>query len=306
MKRKVQTYFCKDCNKYFSSKRRKKNNLIKKIWEDYVFGKQTFRELKCKYVKDNRTIRDLLNNYIPQLKNHKPRFIHLITDGTYFGERKENTSWCSVVGRCFKEKENLWWRFVGTETTSIYREMRNGLESLGYKILSVTGDGFGGIRQAFSGIPFQMCHVHMERLVVKGTTNNPQTEAGQVLLALVKTLPNTDKNTFNRRIFKYSIKYKDFLNQRSINPETGEMFWTHKPLKQAFNSVLNLQEFLFTYQEDRDIPTTTNSLEGHFRHIKEVVSIHCGLSRKFKQKVLHSIFLAGSIAPNKKKLDEIM
>jgi len=105
----------------------------------------------------------------------------------------------------------------------------------------------------------------MKRLVVKGTTNNPQTEAGRVLLALIKTLPNTDKNTFNRRLFKYSIKYRNFLNQKSINLETGEMFWTHKPLKQAFNSILGLQEFLFTYENNINISTTTNSLEGHFR-----------------------------------------
>lgn len=56
------------------------------------------------------------------------------------------------------------------ETTFDYRQLQNELEALGYVIKGVTGDGFGGIRSAFSGIPFQMCHVHMERIVVKGTT----------------------------------------------------------------------------------------------------------------------------------------
>jgi len=280
--------------------------LIKKVWKDYVFGKQTLRELKYKYKKDKRTLRNLLDNYLPVSKEHKPRVIHLVVDGTYFGERKENSSWCVVVFRDPKRKENLWWNFYDTEITSAYLEGKMYLEKLGYKILSITGDGFGGIRQAFSGVPFQMCHVHMERLVIKGTTNHPQTEAGQVLLALIKTLPNTDKQTFNRRLFKFSIKYKDFLNQKSINQETGEVFWTHKPLKQALNSVLNLQEFLFTYENDTSISKTSNSLEGHFRHIKDIVSIHCGLSRVLKQKILHSIFLAGTIAPTNEKLDEIL
>jgi hypothetical protein len=59
--------------------------------------------------------------------------------------------------------------------------MREELEALGYIIISVTGDGFGGIR---AGIYFQMCQVHMG-LVIKGTTRNPKLEAGAVLLALV-------------------------------------------------------------------------------------------------------------------------
>jgi hypothetical protein len=77
-------------------------------------------------------------------------------------------------------------------------------------IISVTGDGFGGIRTAFSGIYFQMCQVHMERLVIKGTTRNPKLEAGAVLLALVRNLHDTDSNTFQRRIKQYIEKYRDF------------------------------------------------------------------------------------------------
>jgi hypothetical protein len=99
--------------------------------------------------------------------------------------------------------------------------MREELEALGYIIISVTGDGFGGIRTAFSGIYFQMCQVHMERLVIKGTTRNPKLEAGAVLLALVRNLHDTDSNTFQRRIKQYIEKYRDFLNEKTFNPITG-------------------------------------------------------------------------------------
>ena len=68
---------------------------------------------------------------------------------------------CAVCFRDPKRKENLWWTFCKTETTSVYLEGKIYLEQLGYTILSVTGDGFGGLRQAFFGIPFQMCHVHI-------------------------------------------------------------------------------------------------------------------------------------------------
>ena len=165
---------------------------------------------------------------------------------------------------------------------------------------------FGGIRTEFKGISYQMCHVHMERIVIKGTTRKPQLEAGQALLALVKTLPKTDSITFRKRLKMYIEHYNSFLNEKTYNPFTGKNDWTHKPLRSALHSLIKFESFLFTFEQDRKTPKTTNSLEGHFRHINEVTAVHCGLSREQKEKVLSSILLAGSIAPSKKKLDEIL
>ncbi len=243
--------------------------------------------------------------YQPPAKIHTPRSVHLVVDGTYFGERLEDTIWCVVVGRDAKTKENLWWTFCSTETTSVYRQMRSDLEQLGYTILSVTGDGFGGIKQAFSGIPYQMCQVHMERLVIKGTTRRPKLEAGVALLTLVHFLKDTDSLTFNRYLHKYIEKYRSFLNERSINVFTGVEQWTHEPLRSALRSLISFQPFLFTYETTPHTPKTTNTIEGHFRHINEVVAIHCGLTRGHKEKVIHTILLAGTIAPTEKELEKI-
>lgn len=237
---------------------------------------------------------------------HQPRPIHLIVDGTYFGERTEDTSWCVVVARDQDTQEDLWWSFCHTETWTAYRTMRNELEQLGYTILSVTGDGFGGIRQAFSGIPYQMCHVHMERLIIKGTTRKPKLEAGVALLMLVRTLGVTDSNTFKHYVQKYIEKYRSFLNERSISFETGKEQWTHEPLRSSLRSLMLFHPFLFTYEKVPNTPKTTNSLEGHFRHINEVVAIHCGLKCPHKERVIHTILLAGTIAPSERVLKEIL
>lgn len=278
----------------------------KQLWERYVFGKQAIRELAKHFNKDRRTIKSLLDTYTPQTKQHQPRAVHLIVDATYFGERKEETSWCVVVARDMYQKEDLWWLFTKTETTSVYPQMRYELESCGYTILSVTGDGFGGIKQAFSSIPYQMCHVHMERIVVKGTTRNPKLEAGEVLLALVRTLPDTNSHTFNIRLRQYLNKYNNFLNEKTTNPETGEQYWTHRELRRSVFSLVRLEKYLFTFEHNRKIPTTTNSLEGHFRHINEVTAVHCGLSRTHKERLLHTILLAGTIAPSDDILKKIL
>lgn len=230
----------------------------------------------------------------------------MIADALYFGERKENTNWCTVAFRDLKRKENLWWDFGETETTSIYLTGRDHLEKLGYKILSVTGDGFGGLKQAFAGIPYQMCHVHMERIIVNGTTRNPQLEAGQALLALAKLLYTTDSKTFNHYLDEYLEKYRDFLNERTVNPFTGERFFTHEPLRRSVMSLLRNRPYLFTFEQNRNIPKTTNSLEGHFSHMRDIVEVHRGLSRLQKEKVLNSILLASTIAPTKGKLEHIL
>lgn len=264
------------------------------------------RELKEKHRVYRKGLKNILNSYKAPEKTHDPRRINLVADATYFGERKEQTSWCVVVFRDQKRRENLWWNFFNTETTSAYLEGRIHLEKLGYQILSVTGDGFGGLRQAFSDIPYQMCHVHMKRIIVNGTTQNPELEAGQVLLALTKTLHYTNGETFRNYIEKYLEKYQTFINQKSVNPQTGRMSLTHEPLYKATMSLVRLLPFLFTFEANKNIPRTTNTLEGHFTHIKDIVGIHRGLSRPQMEKVLHTILLASSIAPTNRKLKHIL
>ena len=248
----------------------------------------------------------MLDSYQAPKKEHLPRRVNIVADTLWFGERTEQSSWCVSVIRDPWRKENLWWGFGNTETTSLYLEGRRHLEALGYEIASVTGDGFGGLRTAFSGIPFQMCQVHMERIVIRGTTRKPELEAGRVLLALAKSLHDTDGFTFEKRLIWYFQRYQLFLDQKTVHLEAGERSWTHKGLHQAAYSLKAFKQFLFTCEKDRRIPKTTNSLEGHFSHVRDIVEIHRGLSRTHKEKVLNSIFLAGSIAPGKKKLDEIL
>jgi len=302
----LQTYECRDCGKRFSGQRRNNVSLQKQLWSEYVFNKQTLRELSKKHELDKRTLRNLIDQYQSPQKKHNPRAVHLIVDAVYWGERKEDTSWCSVVARDPHAKENLWWGFTDRETTSIYRQCRDNLETLGYQIISVTGDGFGGIKQAFSGIPYQMCLVHMERIVTRGTTKTPQTEAGVVLLALVRSLYTTKRGTFNWRLDQYFHKYRDFLNETTIHPVSGEWSYTHEELRRAAHSLKAFQVDLFTHERHSGIPKTTNSLEGHFSHVNDIVEIHRGLSREQKEKVLKSIYHSSTIAPTKKKLLEIL
>ena len=107
-------------------------------------------------------------------------------------------------------------------------------------------------------------------------------------------------------IKKYVSKYQSFLNEKTINSETGRSEFTHKPLHDAVFSLMRFLPELFTFEKNKNISRTTNSLEGHFSHIRDITGVHRGLSRSHLEKVLNSIFLASTIAPTEEKLNDIL
>jgi len=296
----VQIYKCKKCGVRFRNKRRENTQTEKYIWFDYVFKKQVIRELVETYHLDKKTIHFFLERYILPTKVHTPRKLFVVVDATYFRKKKNAEPWCAVVFRDPIKKENLWFGFGEVENHNLYLQGRTYLESLGYVLLGATGDGFSCIRKVFSNIPFQMCLVHMERIVVRKITRKPELEAGQVLLALIKTLKSCPSSVWKDRFKKYIEKYRDFLNEKTLHPESGISSWTHKELRSAVLSVQMFLPYLFTHETVKDISPTTNSLEGHFSHVKDILRIHRGMSNHLLRKVLSAIFLASSIAPKSK------
>jgi hypothetical protein len=292
---------CKDCNNRFQSKSWKKKNLKEKIFHKYLFKKQVFRELKDEFKLSKKIIKQYLIDVEPSVKVHNPRPVHIVVDATHFGKRLNESEWCVIVFRDPVLKEDLWWKFCDLERDIYYQEGKEFLEQLGYTLKSVTGDGNPSIRRVFSNSTvFQMCLVHMQRIVKRGTTLNPQLEAGKVLLALSQTLTYTKKKVFLERLENYFLKYKSFVNQKTINPSTGESWYTHEELRKATYSLFNLTPFLFSFKTNTHVHKTTNSIESHFRHIKNILAPHSGLKKVFKQKLLHEIFVNGSIVPKKK------
>jgi len=233
-------------------------------------------------------------------KRHGSRKIHLVVDATFFGKRSTK-QWGVIVFRDWDKKENLWWRFVEEENVSTYTEGRMFLEREGYEILSVTCDGFRGLINVFNGIPVQFCHFHQKQIIQRYVTQNPRLEAGKDLLEIVKLLPVANERELTVLLKKYLIQYQDFLNEKTTDPLTGKWSFTHKRLRSAIKSLTVNLPYLFTCRKypKLNIPTTTNTLESHFSHLKDILRIHRGLSRTMKEKVIHTIFLNSSIVKKK-------
>jgi hypothetical protein len=190
------------------------------------------------------------------------------------------SSWLLVV-RDPHARENVYVQEVIAETTFAYQMAVAACAQRGLSFSAIVSDGrFTAVPWLFSGLPVQMCHFHMEQIVIRYTTLFPHLPAGQELLALVRTLPSTDGASFADAFRHFCRSWDEFLSERTVDPTTGRWHWTHKRLRQARDSIRAHLPFLFTFERypELDIPNTTNSLDGSFKKVKLARGIHAGLT----------------------------
>ena len=107
--------------------------------------------------------------------------------------------------------------------TNIFKKSFN----LRHKIKSITIDGKRGLYKAFQDYPVQMCHFHQKRIIQRYITKHPKLEASQELKKIVSTLTKTADLTFIIKHDKWYEKYRDFLNEKTINEVTQKETFTH-------------------------------------------------------------------------------
>jgi hypothetical protein len=87
-------------------------------------------------------------------------------------------------------------------------------------------------------------------------------------------------------------KWGNFLKERTINSNNPKKWsYTHKRIRSAYRSLKTNAPYLFTYQQypDLHIPNTTNSLDGSFKYLKQLISIHSGLKRERRWRVIQEV-----------------
>jgi hypothetical protein len=289
----TQRYYCKDCKTKFQIKtNRKALPKTEELFYSFSFHKQTLKELSRLYHIRTSIVQKLFDEYVLPKVIHTPREVYLQVDATYFGSKE--SKFCLILFRDHVNKENLWWTFCDVERDKYYWQGRLELERLGYVIKGVTTDGLPLFRRVFKDIPHQMCLVHMERIIIRGTTRKPKLEASIALYALGRSIYTIDEKEFNMYMNKYTLKYFHFLNEKTISEVTGESWYTHERLREAFISLQHLQDYLFTYMKGKNISRNTNSIEGTFAHLKIKVKAHHGLSLERKKKVIEILLHYGS------------
>ena len=253
------------------------------LLKEYVQGKQTYAQLAEKYACSARTIKRRLDSYSIKKEAKIARKVIVLMDTTYWGR--------TFGVMLFKDaitKENLLKYYVKTETNSLYIHGIQELIKKGFEVLAIVCDGRKGLLQSFKDIPVQMCQFHQKQIVVRYLTKKPKLQAAQELMNVLNLLTNTDKESFEGALGLWYEKWKEFLNERSINPLNNRTFYTHKKLRSAYKSLKNNLPWLFTWYDNTklDIPHTTNAIDGHFADLKNKLRNHNGLSISRKKKFI--------------------
>ena len=215
-----------------------------------------------------------------------PQPVVVIADMTF-----DRRTWGVCVLRSPHLKKNLVWQVAPHETVEVYATCRERLESLGFKILAAVIDGKPGLAEVFKDVPVQMCQFHQIAIVTRYLTRQPKLPAGLELRQLALSLPHRDETTFIAQLQSWYQKWQPFLQEKSYNPLTRRRFYTHRRLRSAYRSLERNVGYLFTYRRypQLDIPNTTNSLDGVFSHVKNMLRIHRGLKVQRKKKLIDEL-----------------
>ena len=210
-------------------------------------------------------------------------------DTTYWGR-----SFGVMLFKDATTKENLLKYYVKTETNALYKQGIEDLQSNGFLVKAIACDGRKGLLTSFGTIPVQMCQFHQAAIIRRYLTRNPKLPAAIELMEVVSLMKQTDKESFVGALNEWHNKWGLFLNERTINEETGKSFYTHKRLRSAYRSLKTNLKWLFTWYDniELNIPNTTNAIDGHFADLKNKLRNHNGLSKKRKMKFIDEFLKA--------------
>jgi AraC-like DNA-binding protein len=225
-------------------------------------------------------------NEAPTVPIRSKNKVHLLLDGSYFPN-----DLCLILYYDHDLRYVQLYRHTDQERYKQIKEDLDNLKKLGVDVYSVTCDGhkaiLKAIRKAYPQAIIQRCTVHIKRQAKNYLSATPQLIAGQELLRIsnrVTSLKTYDECAIWLLSMKqWENKYLDFVNETSLNPETGRCWYKHKNLHAAYQLITKAIPNMFWYLDDPEIPNTTNRLESYFKHLKEKLTLHSGLRIESKR-----------------------
>lgn len=260
----------------------------KKLWREYVWHKQTLKQLAEKYDRSVPWIQQQLDKAPAIRPEQRGQKIIAVTDTTFFGR-----GYGILVVRCPRLKKNVHCHEVCTENPEEYLKARRRLESRGYVIEAAVIDGKRGVLGVFSDIPVQLCQFHQIATVRRYVTSRPKLDSGKELRAITLALPTLTESSFNELLTLWHNAWKDFLKERTYAADGKHWQYTHRRIRSAYRSLVTNTPHLFTYQKypALQIPNTTNSLDGFFSQLKQLLNAHRGMTTKRRYRLIQEILV---------------
>ena len=188
-------------------------------------------------------------------------------------------------------KVNLAWAWIESETKEAYASLKQSIESRGFVLLGVILDGRRGIPRVFEGLPVQICQFHQLKIIQRKLTLRPETEAGQKLLSIGLNIVRKNEAILSKELDEWYKTYKDFINEKTHILGTRRWRYTHRRVRSAYTSLKRNLPYLYTYQKypELNMPNTTNSLDGYWSRLKNLLSAHRGKSKERMRKIVTEI-----------------
>lgn len=254
-----------------------------------MWGKQTLTQIASRARHSYKWVRNHLDRVAVGIPDIALQKTVLIVDTTFWGR-----SYGVCVFFSKELRRAIWWHEVEGERMAHYHFGRKILETRGWSFSAVVVDGRRGFLNVFKGIPVQICQFHQMKQVTKYLTRRPKTDAGKELRTLVLTLTETNEATFSNALSEWHATWGEFIEEKTTETFiTGKTKWyyTHKKVRSAYRSLMHNLPYLFTYQKypELNIPNTTNDLDGSFSALKKKLSVHHGLRKDRRFKVISQL-----------------
>lgn len=279
-----QRYKCKQCDKIWQNKKRN-HFLYDSIWDDFALNDLVVDRLIDKYKLSDKTIRNILAAYeVPPIIPHGTHTV-IAMDVTYFGR-----DWGLLIAIDANTGEGLYVGITrGYETSYDYRKAIQYLVSSQICPKACVIDGKKGVipmLEEYDIIP-QYCQFHQIKTVNSYLTRKPILEPNIKLRELALSITHVKAETFVKSFKGWLNDYRFWLNEKTRNPETGKLEYSHQKTRSAVNSLRTNLWYLYNYEfyQKYNIPNTNNRLEGINRALKYKLRHHSGATKELKTKI---------------------
>lgn len=291
---------CKNCE---ISTIRKRSDLSQKykqsLFRKWLLSKSSLSE----FAKEYRVTRQTLHTWFTPFWDQEPTPKEvdvsnqvLIIDGKYL-ERNATVLIAATAN------EVVSWHFTQRENSSSWMMFFLTLKHIPFVIVC---DGQRGmlkaIKQRFPRLIVQRCQFHVMQYCLTKLTKHPETKPAlefRELVLQISSIKTKDRFAFWIASYKHWYQtHQGFLKEKTYQADnltpTGKKSWhyTHGRLHTANSHLQNALPNLFRYLLYKQIPNTSNFIEGAINaSIQEKLRSHRGLNLT-KRRILIAHFLA--------------
>ncbi len=289
-----QRYRCQKCHKTWQTKSQPQR-LYRAVWNDYFVEDLKIKQISEKYGFSGNKATKILGGYLaPPIIPHGQHDV-IGMDCTYFGRRNVN-EWGLLIAIDLHSGECLYCEEVpGHETWAHYCQVLDTLAGFGVHPKACVIDGVPGLAGvlALRGIAVQYCQFHQIKTINTYLTRNPILEPNIELRRIALSLTHVNRKTFKSLFDQWFYRNRVWLNEKTYNPETRRLEWTHQKTRSAVRSLQCNFKYLYTFEQypELNIPNTNNTLEGINSAIKHKLDRHRGAKKHLKTQLVR-VFLS--------------